>query len=255
MLTMGTGQYRGREGRGDAAALRLGSAELPAPVSGVGVPGNRTAQAKRAPRPLSTRTPGPFLRRPPRPGLLRCVPLAGPLGDPEPLTATARPHPAPGLLTCARPAPTSSSLPGRLERPRGAVPPPALAPPRPLGAGTAPFRALLPASSALVWRHFRQRPGARSERGSRERARSVPEPGACLADDNKFDARRRRRWRRPPQYLPQALPPPRVPSCIPSPCRLGSSRRPAGPGATGTPSRLVPARPSASDAAPAMGSP
>lgn len=101
------------------------SSERPFPGSGSRVTARPRPNAPSDPCQRGHRAPSAVAPH----GPARCVRLAGPHGGPEPLSAAARPHPAPRQLTCARPASSSSSLPGLLERPRGAVPPPALAPP------------------------------------------------------------------------------------------------------------------------------
>lgn len=252
---MGTGQYPGRgklggagarrrEGPRDAAAPRPGPVALRAPVSGVGVPGNRTAQARRAPRPLSTRVPGPFRRRPPRFRPLRRVPLAGPpglarasLGRRPPAASPATAHlRAPGVLLFLPPEASGADSPRRpASRPRAAPPP---------RSRNRSLQGLVPASSALVWRHFRQR---------RPRAASVGVANAPGASQNRERAPRlttnSSRGGCGGVRLSICLGPCRLP-----PCFLASSSGGC-EDPRGGPHWRVPARPSASRAARMMGSP
>lgn len=134
----------------------------------------------------------------PSPPFLPGVPLGG-----RPAAAHLR---APGVLPVFPPEASAADLRRRPLRPR---------PPRPLGAGTARFRALRPASCGPSVASLPPAPAARSESESRERAASVTGAGSAPADDNKFVARRRW-WRCRPQPLRRCRVPAR--SLAPSRC-------------------------------------
>lgn len=232
LLTMGTSQYGGWAWGGEgcsrgAAALPVepAASERPCPGSGSKLPG--TAQAGSAPNPTPSQ-PGHRAASAVAPHGPACRATSGSEGPQlalEPPSTPGRPPAAspatahlrtPRVLLSFPPQASGSDL---LHHPISSPPSP-----RPLGAGTAPFRVLFPASFAPQCGVTSALPGRALESGSHGRAGSVPQSGARPVDDNKFVAQRR--WRCPLQPRPQAFPSPRVISCILSLGRLGPPRKP-----------------------------